>query len=470
MDKKNVKDEGFDKTQNEDDKLTESTSAITTSDFMREKIKQRPLNRKKLLRRTLITVTLAVVFGAVACLTFVFLSPVINNKLYPEEQATPVALTEDTVTDEMQPEDMYADDSDIAAEAASAAIDMASSEINRMQQEMTTHEIDATDFNNMYASLKEVATAASKSMVTVTAVTSDTNWINNPYESEGSSSGIIVAENGQDYLIMVATSSITNAESIQVTFNDGSSSGAYLKMSDSVTGFSIIAVKERVLTATTKESIGVATLGNSNAGVVTGKPVIAIGSPTGIQGSISYGFATSGNVELDLPDNVYKLITTDIYGSTNATGALIDLNGNIIGVIDMTHNSDSLSNMLCAVGITELKSLIEDLSNGTGRSYLGLHGKTVPEDIQTQQGIPAGAYITRTEMDSPSMQAGIQSGDIITKIDDTQIDSYETLVNELIKLHPDKNINVTLMRQAVDGYVDVTLEMTILSTETVTNE
>ncbi len=470
MEKKNVKDEGLDKSGIEDEKLTESTSAISTSDFMREKIKQRPLNRKKLLRRTLLTVTMAVVFGAVACLTFVFLSPVINNKLYPEEEATPVALTEDTVTDEMQPEDMYADDNAIAAEAASAAIDMASSEINRMQQEMTSHEIDYTDFSKMYSSLKDVATEAAKSMVTVTTVTSDTNWINDPYESEGSSSGIIVAENGQDYLILVSTSSIAGAESIQVTFNDGSSSTAYLKMSDSVTGFSIIAVKERVLTATTKESIAVAGLGNSNAGVVTGTPVIAIGSPTGIQDSISYGFVTSGSAYLDLPDSNYKLLTTDIYGSTNATGALIDLNGKIIGVIDMTHNSDSLSNMLSGVGITELRSLIEDLSNGTGRSYLGLHGQSVPEDVQTKQGIPAGAYITRTEMDSPGMQAGIQSGDIITAIGDTQIDSYETLVNELIKLHPGKDISVKLMRQAVDGYVEVTLEMTIKSTEVINED
>ena len=465
MDSKKMRDENQEQKHLEDDKMESSTSAISSPDFMREKIKQRPLNRKKLLRRTLITVTMAVVFGAVACLTFVFLSPVINNKLYPEDKATPVALTEDTVTDEMQPEDMYADDNAIAAEAASAAIDMASNEINRMQEQikMTSHEIDYTDFRKMYASLKEVANSASRSIVTVTGVSSDTNWFNNPYESEGKCSGIIVAENGQDYLILVSTSAIAGAKSIQVTFNDGAVCNAYLKMSDNITGFSIIAVRERIVTDETKNSIGVANLGNSNSSVVTGTPVIAIGSPTGIQGSINYGFATSGSMKLDLADSNYKLLTTDIYGSTNATGALIDLSGAVIGFIDMSHNSDSLSNMLSAVGVTELRSLIEDLSNGTGRSYLGLHGQSVPVEIQSEMNVPAGAYISRTDMDSPGMLAGIQSGDIITAIDDTVISNYESMVNELIRLHPGKDINVTLMRQAADGYVELNIDMTIAS-------
>ena len=94
------------KNSSEDVRLDPEKSPIARADFMREKIKQRPINKKKLLRRTLITVTMAVVFGAVACLTFVFLSPVINSKLYPEESPAPIALTEETVKEEMNPEDI----------------------------------------------------------------------------------------------------------------------------------------------------------------------------------------------------------------------------------------------------------------------------------------------------------------------------------------------------------------------------
>ena len=270
-----------DKKEKQDDvRMDPEKSPIARADFMREKIKQRPINKKKLLRRTLITVTLAVVFGAVSCLTFVFLSPVINNKLYPEETPAPVALTEETVTDEMQPEDMYADDSAIAAEAASVAIDMASNEFSRMQEEMSSHQADSTDYLDMYASLKSVATSAQKSLVTVTSKTSDTNWINNPYESEGQTSGVIVAVNGAEYLILAQTDAISDAQSIQVTFVDGTICSATIKMSDKVTGLSILAVKCKDVSEDTQKNIAAAPLGSSKTGGVTGTPVIAVGSPT----------------------------------------------------------------------------------------------------------------------------------------------------------------------------------------------
>ena len=76
------------------------------SDFLREKMKQRPVNKKKLLRRTIVTAVLAVVFGIVACLTFLLLEPVINNWLYPPEEAKEVQFPEETITEEMNPEDM----------------------------------------------------------------------------------------------------------------------------------------------------------------------------------------------------------------------------------------------------------------------------------------------------------------------------------------------------------------------------
>ena len=444
----------------EDERLDPEKSPIARADFMREKIKQRPINKKKLLRRTLITMTLAVVFGAVACLTFVFLSPVINNKLYPEESPAPIALTEETVTDEMKPEDMYADDNAIAAEAASVAIDMASSEISRMQQEMSSYHFDSSDYIEMYASLKTVATNTAKSIVTVTSKTSDTNWINKPYESEGQTSGVIVADNGAEYLILTQTSAIDDAESIQVTFFDGSTTSAYLKMSDGITGLSILAVKNRIVDDTTRENIKTAPLGSSSSGVVTGTPVIAIGSPTGIQGSICYGFVTSDNSALDLPDSKYMLLTTDMSGSSNASGAIINLSGSVVGFIDMNYNNSNMPNTLCAIGITELRALIEDLSNEKARGFLGIHGQTVPQSLRDSEELPEGVYVIRTEMDSPAMLEGVQSGDIITAINDEQVDGYDTFISKLRNIKPGEEVHLVLMRQATEGYVDLTIDIT----------
>lgn len=447
------------KNSSEDVRLDPEKSPIARADFMREKIKQRPINKKKLLRRTLITVTMAVVFGAVACLTFVFLSPVINSKLYPEESPAPIALTEETVKEEMNPEDMYADDNAIAAEAASVAIDMASSEISRMQQEMSSYHFDSSDYIEMYASLKAVATDTAKSIVTVTSKTSDTNWINNPYESEGQTSGVIVADNGAEYLILTQTSAIDDAESIQVTFFDSSTTSAYLKMSDKVTGLSILAVKNRVVDDTTREKIKVAPLGSSKAGVVTGTPVIAIGSPTGVQGSICYGFVTSDNSALDLPDSKYMMLTTDMNGSANASGAIINLAGSVVGFIDMNYSNSNMPGTLCAIGITELRPLIEDLSNEKKRAFLGIHGQTVPKEILDNEEMPGGVYVIRTDIDSPSMLSGVQSGDIITAINEEPVDSYDTFIYKLRQIKPGDEVHLSLKRQATDGYVDLVIDI-----------
>ncbi len=449
-----------DKNNNSEDvRLDPEKSPIKRVDFMREKIKQRPINKKKLLRRTLITMTLAVVFGAVACLTFVFLSPVINNKLYPEETPAPIALPEETVTDEMQPEDMYADDNAIVEEAASKAIDMASSELSRMQQEMNSYHINSSDYIEMYSSLRSVANSTAKGVVTVTAISSDTSWINSPYESEGQSSGVIVADNGAEYMVLALTSAIKDAESIQVTFFDGNTAEAYLKMSDSITGFSIIAVKNSSVPDKTKENIIVAPLGSSNSGVVTGTPVIAIGSPTGIQGSITYGFVTSGNTAIDLADSNYMLLTTDMNGSSNASGAIINLAGAVVGFIDMNYHNANMPNALCAVGVTELRSLIEDLSNKKERAYLGIHGQTVPEEVQESENIPKGVYVIRTDIDSPAMLAGVQSGDIITEINGESVESYDTFISNLRSVKAGSNVYLTLMRQAAEGYAELSIEI-----------
>lgn len=120
-----------------------------------------------------------------------------------------------------------------------------------------------------------------------------------------------------------------------------------------------------------------------------------------------------------------------------------------------------LSNNICAIGITELKALMEDLSNSKSRAYLGVHGTTVPQEIQTLQNVPSGAYITMAELGSPAMKAGIQSGDIITAIGDMDITSYEQLTNKLAQLSPDDVISITVMRQAVSDYIEMNLEATL---------
>lgn len=160
-----------------------------------------------------------------------------------------------------------------------------------------------------------------------------------------------------------------------------------------------------------------------------------------------------------MPDAAYKKITTDIYGSRNATGVLINLQGGVIGIIDNVNTSNDMGNLLTAYGITELKRMIEQMSNNRERCYLGVHGADVPqkaiEDMQIDT--PAGAYIREIEIDSPAMAAGIQSGDVIIRVGDVEIMNYSELLAVLYTSKPEDVLTFTLMRQGHEMQVDVTL-------------
>ena len=156
-----------------------------------------------------------------------------------------------------------------------------------------------------------------------------------------------------------------------------------------------------------------------------------------------------------LPDSNYKLMTTDIYGSSSASGVLINLRGQVVGIIDMSKNSPDLSNLISAVGISDLKKLVESLSNDKDIAYFGVYGVDVTESANEELGVPLGAYITEIDMDSPAMNAGIQSGDVILKWNDMEIESYQDLVSTLLLEEPEKTVSITLMRQGPEGYTEM---------------
>ncbi len=436
---------------------------LANTAFISEKIKQRPVNRKKLFRRTIITISLAVIFGIVACFTFLLLQPVFSDQLYPEKEPEIVSFPEESASDELSPEDMFADDSEIAAVEA---MSQEASQKDQIDQAIAAYTFNSSDYSNMMASLKAVALEASRSIVQVTAITSDTNWFSSSYESRGSTSGILVADSGSFYYALVHSDAVSEAESIEVSFCDNTKASANIKLIDTITGLCVLTIRKDFVSVDTKSKIMTATLGSSNTNSFTGLPVIAIGNPIGVQGSISYGIVTSEKTTLDLVDTAYKLITTDINGSSMGSGVIINLRGQVIGIIDMSRRPEDLSDNICAVGITELKPLIEDLSNGKQRAYLGIHGTTVPSDIQESQNIPAGAYVRQTEMGSPAMKAGIQSGDIIKAIGSDEILSYEQLINRLAQFSPDDIITVTVRRQAPTDYIDMEIEITLTGSTT----
>lgn len=435
----------------------EYTPSVQT-EFMREKIKQKPVNKRKLLRRTVITAVMAVVFGLVACFTFLVLEPVISNRLYPEEEPKEVAFPEETPIEEMKPEDMLVTEEDAEPQTPDPVdLEMVDEQIQEVLSQVD-REFTLEDYQALYEELRKLAEDAGRAVVTVAGVTSDVDWFNNIYENVASASGVIVANNEKALLILVSAGNLNGADSIEVTFCDQAQVEAELVQKDENTGLAILSVPLSAIGSETMDQINIAELGSSNTNLL-GMPVVALGSPLGTGGSISYGMVTSTGTAIDLPDAAYKRITTDIYGSRNATGVLINLKGMVIGIIDNVNTGNDMSNLLTAYGITELKRTIEQMSNDKERAYLGVHGADVPKEAieDAQIDTPAGAYIREIEIDSPAMAAGIQSGDVVTKVENTEITTYNELLGILQSSQPEDVLTVTLTRQGHEMSVDVTL-------------
>ena len=392
---------------------------VSEKKFMIEKIKERPVNKKKLLRRTLITASMAVIFGLVACFTFLVLEPVISNWLYPEEEPQVVVFPEDQ--DEMSPEQMLAEN--MQQENQSSQSSSAPSEVMEQEQirELLSGIIlDLDNYKQIYSALAQYVAEMNRSIVTVTGVSSGVDWFNNVNESKNQSSGVIIAQNGKQLLILTDYSPVKQADDIIVTFNKGIQAHASLKEKDETTALAVIAVELDVLNEDfLKNDITIATLGSSNIRDIAGLPVVALGRPMGTNGSVGYGIITNGKSATDM------------------------------------------KNMVCAYGITELKRHIEKMSNGEKFAYLGLKGVGVTEEANSELGVPYGAYITEVEMDSPAMLAGIQQGDVITGFGERVIISFDEYTNSLLSMKPGDSVELTIMRQSQQEYKEMKFDITL---------
>lgn len=454
-----------------------------TSDyeFLQEKIKERPIDKKKLLQRTIVTAALALLFGLVACVTFLLLEPVLNNWIYPEK--APEVVTFPQEEDEMLPEDMlteselsitlvetepeetenYAESTESAE--GETATTTPSSEIvlpeTAEEEEPEDPYYLVTQNQLFYQQLKAKFQEISTSIVTITGLVNDVDFINNEYQSEGQTAGVIVANNNRDLLILTQRGPIKKAEKIQVTFCNKVSVEGTLQAFDEETNLAIIAVDLKYIPASVMEEATVARLGSSVSSSLTGTPVMAIGNIQGYKDNVCYGMITSVGNAVSLQDAQYKLITTDIYGSQKPSGILVNMNGQVIGIIDNSYNNSDIKNMICAVGITELKGMISSLSNNKQLAHAGLFIMDISAQIRATQELPMGVFVSDVRMDSPAMKKGIQKGDIIIGLGEKDIRSATDYTNALREHAPGDEVTVKVLRNSQKAYEEMVFSITL---------
>ena len=264
----------------------------------------------------------------------------------------------------------------------------------------------------------------------------------------------MIGNNKKELLVLTEKKIITDAETINITFANEATVPATLKKYDGNTGIAVISVPLNEIEETTMEQIEVASLGNSYM-MRQGTVVLAIGSPLGANYSILCGTITSSENKVSTIDTNYTIFTTDIVGSEDGSGVLINLKGEIVGLVLQDYSSQGDRNTITALSVSELKQVIEDLSNNQDIPYVGLRLSTVTDDIADGYGIPMGVYIKAVELDSPAMMAGLQEADVITKIDGEEIATVEQYNQKIYSMHPDDQAIITVQRQGAEEYVEL---------------
>ena len=400
--------------------------------FLQEIIKDEAGDQAKWKHDVLRRIQLGLIFGLVACFTFFACKPWVEKRF--EENPTEVTIPQDEQQEENQTQQ----------------------EEEQVQEQKTV--LTTETYQEMLNNLKQVSGEVRKSVVEIRGAVTEEEFSKDQEDKEKSISGMIVADNGQELLILAGELPVKDAKII--TFSGDSQCDAILKSRDAGLGLCVYAVQRKNIADDVWAQIETATLGGSKV-VSEGDTVIAVGKLYGCDTIAGYGVIESGENYLDKADGQYQTIYTDVAGDISGSGILVNIRGEVIGIINTSVRTDDQTNKISGYGISDIKDVIELLSNGKNVPYLGVSGVEVSSEMQGQ-GIPQGVYVKEVDAGSPAMAAGIQSGDIITNIADTDIINLLGYHNTLMKQNVGDKILVRGKRQGTGGeYVDIDFGVTV---------
>lgn len=407
-----------------------------------------PKNSKKhggYFRKAMVSVSLGLFFGLFAGIGF-----------YAVQQGTGMLKT--------------GTDTAVVGEVASEAATESSQSTSQLATNVTYVESDVSD-------VVEKVMPAMVSIVNNFTETANVFGQQYTQEEAASGSGIIVGKTDDELLIVSNNHVVESADTLTVTFIDGSEAQAQVKGLDSDMDLAVIAVSLNDLSDDTKNAITVATLGSSDD-LKLGEPVIAIGNALGYGQSVTNGIVSALNREITLENGSTGLEngSTGTFIQTNAAinpgnsgGALLNMNGEVIGINSNKIGGTAVEGMGYAIPITSASPIIADLMERQTRTkvaedevgYIGISLQEVTSQISQMYNMPEGIYVVSVEEGSAAANAGIMKGDIITKFDGSSISSYSDLQKTLQYYAAGDSATITVQRPQNGEYVSVELNLTL---------
>lgn len=287
-------------------------------------------------------------------------------------------------------------------------------------------------------------------------------------ESKSVGSGIIISQNDSELLIITNNHVVEGNETLTVSFVDEESVEAQVKGTDAAKDLAVIAVQTKEIKDTTMEQIKVAALGNSDQ-LQVGESVIAIGNALGYGQSVTSGIVSATGRELDGIDE--KLIQTDAaINPGNSGGALLNANGEVVGINTAKVATDTVEGMGYAIPISSVSDIIENLMNQETKTkvseaeqgQLGIQGVDVTADSSEMYNMPTGVYVSEVIAGGGAKKAGITKGSVITGINGTSIDGMQALEEQLQYYRAGETVKITVATPEKNGeYAKRDVEVTL---------
>ena len=328
--------------------------------------------------------------------------------------------------------------------------------------------------------LTDVSSVVDEVMPSIVAITNTGTVTYNSFfgkqsqQSQSCGSGIIVSED-DDYLYIATNNHVVaDSDELTVQFDDDSVVKAEIRGTDPDDDLAVVRVKKSDLGKDTYSNIKIASIGDSD-GVAVGSPAIAIGNALGYGQSVTTGIVSALNRTVTTQDSQTgetvtnnKLIQTDAaINPGNSGGALLNENGEVIGINSVKYSSTEVEGIGYAIPMSVAKPIIESLIQdgkytNENQAYLGIKGGDVSSDM-VAYGFPQGVYVSSVSTGSGAANAGLQEGDIITAIDSTKISSMTELQSALKSYKAGDKVTLTVARQSGRQYEESKVDVTLSS-------
>ncbi len=328
--------------------------------------------------------------------------------------------------------------------------------------------------------LTDVSSVVDEVMPSIVAITNTGTVTYNSFfgkksqQAQSCGSGIIVSED-DDYLYIATNNHVVaDSEELTVQFDDDSVVKAEIRGTDPDDDLAVVRVKKSDLGKDTYSNIKIATIGDSDS-VAVGSPAIAIGNALGYGQSVTTGIVSALNRTVTTQDSQTgetvtnnNLIQTDAaINPGNSGGALLNENGEVIGINSVKYSSTDVEGIGYAIPMSVAKPIIESLIQdgkytNENQAYLGIKGGDVSSEM-VAYGFPQGVYVSSVSAGSGAANAGLQEGDIITAVDSTKISSMTELQSALKSYKAGDKVTLTVARQSGRQYEENKVEVTLSS-------